>query len=114
VIDAELHVRRSGRRILLVAALAFVPFAACGDDGETETEGTSGPTSMVPLAEDPAAEAEYVGLDLEAAGAKADLEGRPWRVIREDGVDLAVTFDFVEDRLNFVVEDGTVVEVTTG
>ena len=41
-------------------------------------------------------------------------EGRPWRVVSEDGEDLAVTMDFVEDRLNFAVEDGVVVEVTTG
>ena len=62
---------------------------------------------------DPALEA-YIGLTIEDATAKAEEEGVPSRVVKVDGEDLAVTMDFIADRLNFVVEDGTVTEVTTG
>lgn len=55
----------------------------------------------------------FVGLSVDEAGARAQEQGRPWRIIREDGVDLAVTEDFSEDRLNFTVEDGTVVAAVT-
>ena len=56
----------------------------------------------------------YIGLTVEAAGAKADGDGRPWRVVMEDGVAKPVTMDFNEQRLNFTVVDGKVTNVTTG
>ncbi len=56
----------------------------------------------------------YIGLTVEAAGAKADAAGRPWRVVMEDGVAKPVTMDFNDQRLNFTVVDGKVTNVTTG
>jgi len=57
--------------------------------------------------------ASFAGLSVEEAAAKANEQGRAWRIIREDGVDLVVTDDYSEDRLNFSVEDGMVVAATT-
>ena len=107
----------STRRRLTVATLVLAltlalaaGVTACGDDDEPQPAGSgtgSGDTSE-------AAFSDYIGLETEAAGDLAEENDLPWRVVREDGEDLPVTMDFVEDRLNFAVEDGKVVDVTTG
>ena len=56
----------------------------------------------------------YIGLTVAEATTKAEDEGRPARVVEEDGESLPVTMDFNEQRLNFVVVDGKVTEVSTG
>lgn len=52
-----------------------------------------------------------VGLPLDEAVALAELNGWTVRTAREDGVDLAVTADFVDTRLNVAVDNGTVTDV---
>jgi hypothetical protein len=102
--------RAAGRRAAasLVAISLLSGASACGDDGGTQPGGDD------PGSQTEAEFAEYLGLETEAAGALAEQNDRPWRVVREDVVDLAVSMDYVENRLNFAVEDGKVVEVTTG
>ena len=96
------------------AALALVPLA-CGGDDDDVASSTSAPvdtTTSAAASEDEFA--DYIGLSVEEAGAKAEADNRVWRVVEEDGESLPVTMDFNETRLNFAVEDGTVVRVTTG
>jgi hypothetical protein len=83
-------VRAAG--LLSVVALIGLGAAACG--GDRAAAGS-------PLAP--------VGLTAEAAGELAENQGFSWRIIEEDGQRLAVTADFMPERLNFVVEDGVVV-----
>ncbi len=100
-----------------------------GADGENRTLSSPDGTTvvrLVPVADDDvpivaesngasgADVADYIGLDLDAAGALADRDARPWRVVREDGEALAVTQDFNPDRVNFEVEAGIVVGVSLG
>lgn len=82
---------------VLCAILVLVAGAsACGDD--------------ISAAEAPLTP---VGLTTEAAGELADAEGWAWRVIEIDGEALAVSQDFMPERLNFVVSDGVVVSAKT-
>jgi hypothetical protein len=53
--------------------------------------------------------ADYVGLTLEDAEARAAEAGLTTRVVGADGTDLVVTMDFRPDRLNLLLFDGTVV-----
>ena len=104
--------------ITLIAGVLLVA-GACGgdddDDGSSAANATTTSTTAAPTDSTTAAEFEaYIGLTVEAAGAKADGDGRPWRVVMEDGVAKPVTMDFNEQRLNFTVVDGKVTSVTTG
>jgi len=54
---------------------------------------------------------DYTGLALEEATKVVEQHGWVMRVVREDGVDLAATDDFVEHRLNVAVEGGIVTEL---
>ena len=108
--------RRRSLRIVASVALTTSAFAACGGDDDDATTSDE-PSEETTTTTGEGAEREsddYIGLELAAAGEQADEEGRPWRVVKEDGEDLPVTLDFIENRLNFEVEDGEVVGVTTG
>ncbi len=102
---------------MVAGALALtVLIGACGDDdsdASSSTTTTSTTPSSAPLTavdEFP----EYLGLTEAEAAAQAESDGVPSRVIQREGEELAVTLDFNPDRLNFVIEDGVVVSVTTG
>jgi hypothetical protein len=59
----------------------------------------------------PGFDVSIVGLTLDEATKLAEQSGWTVRVAREDGVDLALTMDFVETRVNVAVEDGVITEV---
>ncbi len=90
------------RGIAMVLALALLA-AACGQ----ARAGDDGPPA------DDRSSASFVGMALDEAGERADLQGRSWRVIRLDGEDQIVTADFRPDRLNFTVEAGVVTDAAT-
>lgn len=98
-------------------AAALLTFAvACGDDdAESNDVRDTTTTTSEATAGTTASEFEsYVGLTVDEAGAEADDDGRPWRIVEEDGEPLPVTLDHNPERLNFVVVDGRVTQVTTG
>jgi hypothetical protein len=92
---------------------------ACGSSNKssssppTSTPTTRAATSTTSGASDPKY-AEYIGLTVEAATAKAKAEGHPSRVIEKDGVSLPASLDYNPDRLNFTVNDNKVIKVATG
>lgn len=53
---------------------------------------------------------DYIGLSVELAQELAASRGAPFRVTKEDGVDLAVTLDYRPGRINATVESGVVVD----
>lgn len=59
-------------------------------------------------------DARYIGMTKEAATALATKEGRPSRVVSEDGKTGMITMDHRPDRLNFTVVDGKITGVTRG
>jgi hypothetical protein len=67
-------------------------------------EGSGAGVDAAPLA-------DVRGLSLDEATKLAESQGWIVRVAREDGVDLALTMDFVDNRLNVAVEGGVVTEV---
>jgi hypothetical protein len=102
-------------------ALMLVVGAACGgdDDDDDASSGDTTTSSAVTTTSSTATNQndefpEYIGLSVEDATAKAESDGRPARVVEVDGEPQAVTMDFIEERLNFVVVDGKVTAVTTG
>jgi hypothetical protein len=106
-----------GIRALAVAAILVVAVGCGGDDDDDDASSASATTTTTATTETSVTSDEisgYTGLTVEEAGAQADEEGRPWRVVKEDGKELAVTLDYNEQRLNFEVEDGVVTAVTTG
>jgi hypothetical protein len=56
----------------------------------------------------------YVGLTEKEAIAKAEASDTPWRILREDKEVFMVTQDFVEDRINFEIDNGKVTKATYG
>lgn len=95
--------------------MSLLVLPACGGDDDEAASGDSNEQTTTSAGEDGTeAFEEYVGLDVEDAGALAEEQGRPWRIVKEDGEDRAVTLDYIDNRLNFEVEDGVVVRVTTG
>ena len=54
----------------------------------------------------------YLGLDLQAATARADAEGRPCRIIRPGD---AIHADYKDDRLNVYLDDaGNLLRMVVG
>lgn len=76
----------------------------------TSEPGVSTSTTTDPPTVDPAL---LVGLNVDEATKVLAERGLTLRVVREDGVDLAVTEDFSETRVNVVVEQGTVTAVVS-
>lgn len=58
------------------------------------------------------AKQDYIGLSVDEAQALAKKNKTPFRVVKQDGEDLAVTMDFVTGRINAVVEKGKIIRYT--
>jgi hypothetical protein len=105
--------------IAAVAVAGALGLAACGGGADQPASAPAAPAPAEPivdagqaggtvLAGDVLDGAQLVGMRLDVAISWVEEQGRQWRVGREDGVDLAVTADFVPDRVTFTVEDGVV------
>jgi len=75
--------------------------AACGSDDSSDDAATEGTA-----ADDTAAAGvpDVIGQSVEEATATLEAAGFTLRVVRRDGEDLAVTADFLENRVNVAVE----------
>jgi hypothetical protein len=81
------------------------------------TDDTTGPSDSTvdspDTTTDVTAPDALIGLTLEEAAPVVAQAGFELRVVREDGVDLVVTEDFRENRLNVAVEDGIITELVS-
>jgi hypothetical protein len=106
--------------LAVLGAAAALALAACGGRPQDAADADAPPTTAQPAdvssgedgAESPGgadAEADaFVGLTLPEATRLAEAQGRPSRVGRLDGEDLALTADLVPGRVTFVVDGGVV------
>ena len=86
-----------------------VAASACGnDDGDKVSSGSKQSTSSDSSAQ------SYVGLTKKEAIAKAEASDTQWRILREDKESFPATQDFVEDRINFEIDNGKVTKATYG
>jgi hypothetical protein len=74
-----------------------------------EPPPTTVPPTTLPVTSE--ATDPIIGLSVDEATAALAAEGLTLRVVREDGVDLIVTEDYSESRVNVAVEAGVVTEV---
>ncbi|MBL6708777.1 MAG: hypothetical protein ISP99_05495 [Pseudomonadales bacterium] len=81
----------------LIGFLTVAALAGCAQSG-----------SVAPSPKDPSARS-YLGLTLDQAQVLAQKSRQSFRVVKRDGVDLQVTFDFIPGRINAEVVDGLVV-----
>lgn len=103
--------RRVVAAVAVLSLTATLGLAGCGgDDGRSDGPGRGNGTTETT----DAGAAAYVGLTKRAAIAKADASDTPWRITREDDEQFMVTQDYVPDRLNFEIDDGTVTQATFG
>jgi hypothetical protein len=103
------RVRRCTACALVVLALVATA-AACGDgDGKQSVSSGSKQSSS----SDSSAES-YVGLTKKEAIAKAEASDTPWRILREDKEVFMATQDFLENRVNFEIDNGKVTKATNG
>ena len=109
--------------IAAVAVAGALGLAACGGGADQPASAPSAPPPAEPILDAGQAGGtvlagqildggQLVGMPLDVAISWVEEQGRQWRVGREDGVDLAVTADFVLDRVTFTVEDGVVTAAT--
>ena len=102
------RLRRVAASAVVVLALASAA-AACGnDDGNKASSASKESTTSDTSAQ------SYVGLAKQQAIAKAKATDTPWRITREDEEVFMVTQDFVENRVNFEIDNGKVTKATNG
>jgi hypothetical protein len=102
-------------RFIGSAVLVIVALAACGGGGDDSGSADGGVQSTTTIMGSRSATADvFVGLRKQAAIARAEQEGRPWRIGREDDEQFAVTQDYVEERVTFEIDDGTVTKAIFG
>jgi hypothetical protein len=109
--------------VLVCVVAVTVGLAACGggDDNPRSVSSSRGSTTTVPVTTTPGTTSPgsetadaFVGMTKQAAIRKAEREGRPWRIGREDDEQFALTQDYIENRVTFEIDDGTVTKATFG
>jgi hypothetical protein len=108
-------------RVATCAVVVTIGLSACSGGDEAGSARSSRGTTTSPAATTSpgtgpgsATATAFVGLRKRAAIDKAEGEGRPWRIGREDDEQFGVTQDFVENRVTFEIDDGTVTKATFG
>ena len=87
--------------IVVVAAVSALSLTACGSDDSSDSSTTVAATTA-----DTAQGAlpNIVGANVDDATAALEAAGYTLRVVERDGESLAVTMDFVDNRVNVAVE----------
>lgn len=108
-ISARTSPIRAGLAPWIAAGLALgVGMAACGDDTDG---GADDPPATAPSGDVEAGEFDeslIVGLPVDEAQQVVEDEGWEFRVAVIDGEEQMLTMDYVENRVNVVVDDGLV------
>ena len=95
----------------------FLQTADTATDTPADTPTGTGVSGQPPVTDVPAPSSvdptAVVGLTVDEATKVLAGDGLTLRVVREDGVDLIVTEDFSESRVNVAVDAGTVTEVVS-
>jgi hypothetical protein len=96
---------------LVIVVVAWVGTSCGNDDGDANIRsgGRAGNSSTSDTSL-----GSYIGLSERAAIAKAEAEGRKWRILREDDEHFPATADYVETRINFEIDDGKVTKASYG
>ena len=94
--------------------LAVLTIAACGDSRDTTSVRDRPEETTTSATKDPGTASAYVGLTKKAAIAKAEADGRPWRLGREDGESFMLTQDYNAERVTFEVDDSKVTKALFG
>jgi hypothetical protein len=102
------RLRRVAAGACVALVLATTAVACGGDDGDKVSSGSKQATTSDTSAQ------SYVGLTKKEAIAKAEASDTPWRITREDKETFMVTQDFVQDRVNFEIDNGKVTKATNG
>ena len=97
----------------VVAALAAVGIAGCGDDSDGSVS-TRDQRQETTTTEAPSTAPEFVSLSKQAAIAKAEAQGRPWRISSENGESFPATLDYNPDRVNFDINQNRVTAANFG
>ncbi len=108
----------TGRRAAAVAVGIALTLAACGG-GDSESKVSSrdqadATTTTSASGADSSEGAAYVGLTKAAAIAKAEADGHPWRITREDDENFPATLDYNPDRVSFEIDNGRVTQASFG
>ena len=98
----------------VVGILAAVGIAGCGDDSGGSVSARDKTQETTTTNHGSSTEADFVGLTKKAAIAKAEAEGRPWRIASEDGESFPATLDYNPDRVSFDITNGKVTSATFG
>ena len=97
----------------VVAALTAVGIAGCGDDSDSSVS-TRYQRQETTTTEAPSTAPEFVSLSKQAAIAKAEAQGRPWRISSENGESFPATLDYNPDRVNFDINQNRVTAANFG
>jgi hypothetical protein len=97
----------------IVVVIGATAMTACGGDSNRSSSAKD-TSNEVSTSLGPGNESDYVGLTKRAAIAKAEGEGRPWRITREDREMFPGTLDYNPDRVQFEIDNGRVTKATFG
>ena len=98
---------------VVVGILAAAGVTACGD-GSDNSVSARDQTRETTTTEAPSTAPEYVSLSKQAAIAKAESEGRPWRISSENGESFPATLDYNPERVNFDINQNRVTAANFG
>jgi hypothetical protein len=87
---------------------------ACGGDSGSVASSRGGGTEATDTSLGPGKESDFLGLTKAQATKKAEEQGRPSRVTREDDHMFPATLDYNPDRVSFEIDDGKVTKATFG
>ena len=96
-----------------VTVLAAIGIAGCGDDsdGSVSTRDQQQETTTT---EAKSTAPDFVSLSKQAAIAKAEAEGRPWRISSENGESFPATLDYNPERVSFDINENRVTAANFG
>jgi hypothetical protein len=97
----------------VVAVLTAVGIAGCGDDSDGSVSARD-QRQETTTTEAPSTAPAFVGLSKQAAIAKAEAEGRPWRISSENGESFPATLDYNPERVNFDINENRVTAANFG